>query len=200
MRDEMSAEDLKDRLAVIESMIAEGRRSTESWGWTFVLWGIAFYVAIAWSTWADGTALAWPVTTACASVLTLIIGLRKGRRQPGTTIGRAVASVWTAAGISMILVFLALGLTGRLDQHSFVAILAAMLGAANAASGVILRWKMQVACAVVWWAVSVAACFGSATRASALFLAAIFFCQIVFGVYAMTREAQRHKEGGVAHA
>jgi hypothetical protein len=200
MRDEMSAEDLKDRLAVIESMIAEGRRSSESWGWTFVLWGIAFYVAVAWSTWGGGSAVAWPVTMVCASALTLVIGLQKGRNQPRTTIGRALASVWTAAGVSMILVFPALGFTGRLDQHSFVAILAAMLGATNAASGAILRWKMQLACAIVWWVVTVAACFGSATQALALFLVAIFFCQIIFGVYAMVCEAQRHKEGGVAHA
>ena len=34
-------QDLNDRLTLIETMIAEGRRSTESWGWTFVLWGVA---------------------------------------------------------------------------------------------------------------------------------------------------------------
>ena len=27
---------LKDRLNLIETMISEGRRTTESWGWTFV--------------------------------------------------------------------------------------------------------------------------------------------------------------------
>ena len=53
--------DLKDRLSLIESMIAEGRRTTQSWGWTFVLWGVAYYIAIGWS--AIGNAqLAWPVT------------------------------------------------------------------------------------------------------------------------------------------
>ena len=31
--------ELKDRLSLIETMIAEGRRTTESWGWTFVLLG-----------------------------------------------------------------------------------------------------------------------------------------------------------------
>ena len=41
--------ELKDRLNLIETMIAEGRRTTESWGWTFVLWGVAYYIAIAWA-------------------------------------------------------------------------------------------------------------------------------------------------------
>src|SRR5215469_15502 len=51
MRDETSTQDLKERLELIESMIAEGRRSNESWGWVFLLWGVAYYVAIGWATW-----------------------------------------------------------------------------------------------------------------------------------------------------
>ena len=49
-------QELKDRLSLIENMIAEGRRTTSSWGWVFVLWGVAYYVAIAWSTWGLGLA------------------------------------------------------------------------------------------------------------------------------------------------
>ena len=41
MQDHTTEQELKDRLSLIESMIAEGRRHTESWGWTFVLWGVA---------------------------------------------------------------------------------------------------------------------------------------------------------------
>ena len=40
MLEHTSEQDLKDRLSLIEQMIAEGRRTTESWGWTFVLWGL----------------------------------------------------------------------------------------------------------------------------------------------------------------
>ena len=47
MADQITERDLKDRLRLIESMIAEGRRTTENWGWTFVLWGVAYYIAIA---------------------------------------------------------------------------------------------------------------------------------------------------------
>ena len=43
--------DLAERVRLIENMMAEGRRKTESWGWTFVLWGVAYYVATAWATW-----------------------------------------------------------------------------------------------------------------------------------------------------
>jgi hypothetical protein len=81
-----------------------------------------------------------------------------------------------------------------------VASVAAMLGAANAASGMILKWKMQVACALVWWTVSVVACFGSDAQLMGVFLVGIFFGQIIFGIYVMISDAQRHKQNAVAHA
>lgn len=212
---EMENRELKERLNLVESMIAEGRRSTESWGWVFLLWGVAYYVAIAWASLGGGPSLwgrqyvafgrvfiglAWPVTMFSAAALTLAIGLRKSKRQPVTTVTRAVVSAWNATGISMLLLFPALGFAGRLDEHMFVAVLAAMLGVANGASGMILRWKMQISCAVVWWMTSVAACFGSKAQLMVLFLAAVFLCQIVFGGYAMICESRRRRVQGEAHA
>ncbi|HUA97751.1 MAG TPA: hypothetical protein VMA34_05440 [Terracidiphilus sp.] len=198
--------ELKDRLTLIETMIAEGRRSTESWGWSFVLWGVAYFVAIVWAAWGrslslwGGNHLAWPVTMIAACILTAVIGMRMGRGNPETTMGRAAVSIWISVGISMLLVFPALSVAGRVDQHGFVALAASMLGLANGASALILRWKMQFACAVVWWATSVAACFGSEEQLTVLFLTALFLCQIVFGIYAMVCESRRRSRQGATHA
>jgi hypothetical protein len=215
MQDETSSQDLNERLTLIESMIAEGRRSTESWGWTFLLWGVAYYVAIAWASWGGHlsvrgraymitesfwSGLAWPVTMICAVILTLAIGLRKGRARPGTTITRAVVSIWCCMGISMFLLFPAFALSGRLDEHAFVAIVAGMLGIANGASGLILKWRAQIICAVVWWITSALACFGTIAQLTAVFLIAIFLCQIVFGIYTMVQESRRRGQRGVVHA
>jgi len=197
--------ELKDRLSLIETMIAEGRRGTESWGWTFVLWGVAYYFAIAWSTWGFGwsiwghTAIAWPVTMIGASVLTMVMATRQRGRQPSTTIGRAISAIWIAMGISMFVLLLSLGLSGKYDQQLFVAVIAAMLGTTNAASSMILKWSEQFACAAVWWLAAVASCFGTVTQSSIVFLVAIFLCQIVFGGYAMVCEARRNKQGA-SHA
>lgn len=205
MEMELDNRELRERLDLMESMIAEGRRKTESWGWTFLLWGVAYYVAIAWSTFGQRFAVwgsrgwAWPITMFAAAGLTLAIGIGRGKRQPGTTISRAIAAVWSAVGVSMLLLFPALGASQRLDQHSFVAIVAAMLAVANGASGVILKWKMQIACAVVWWITSVAVCFGEEAQVTAVFLVALFLCQIVFGIYAMICESRR-RVAGAAHA
>ena len=200
MEDQMSTHDLKERLALIEEMIAEGRRTTESWGWIFVLWGIAYYAAIL----GGGiirNPMVWPVTMIGACVLTgVLVASRSGHRQANTTIGRAIGSVWVAAGISMFIVFLSLGTSGRIDQHIMVAVLGAMLGSANAASAMILKWKLQFACAIVWWACAVFACFGKSTAVTIVFLTAIFICQIVFGIYAMMMDARQRRASGVSHA
>jgi uncharacterized membrane protein YfcA len=196
MTENNEAQELKDRLSLIESMIAEGRRTTESWGWVFVLWGVAYYIAILWAT-LGHTYWAWPVTMTSGCVLTMFIGIRKGRKQPGTSIGRAIAALWSAMGISMLLLFPALGISGRMDPHSFIAVVAAMLGATNAASSVILKWKAQFATAVVWWVAAVTACFGSELQLLIVFLAAIFLCQIVFGIYAMISESRQRQQGAV---
>ena len=210
MTENMEGLELKDRLNLIENMIAEGRRGTESWGWAFVFWGVAYYIAIAWSsggfggpTWSRNY-LAWPVTMIGGVVLSWILAARKSRKQPATTIGRSIGSVWAGMGISTFPIMFALGFSGRMDTHTAVAIIGAMLGAANMTSSIILKWKMQFACGVVWLTTGAASCFLSENQAGILFLVAIFFCQIVFGIYGMVAESRKRKAGraghGVSHA
>lgn len=207
--DNQANTEMTERLELIESMIAEGRRSSESWGWVFVLWGAAYYIAIAWATWGQGLSIwgdgrhwpAWPVTMLGTAALTLFIGLSGGHREPATALVRAVVSVWVCSGISMCFLFVAMSAAGRpAGQHLFVEVLAAMMGTTNGASGWILKWKMQIACGAIWWIASAAACFGGDAQVAAVLVAAVFLCQIVFGVYAMLLEARRRKLGAVAHA
>ena len=193
MQDHTTEQELKERLGIIETMIAEGRRNTESWGGTFVLWGVVYYLALAWSAWGHSV-WAWPATMLIAVIVTVVVASLKAGNHPGTTLGRAIGSIWIALGISMFVLFLALGLSGRLtDQHLFVAVISAILGLANGASALILRWKVQLACAVVWWVAAAATCFGNDAQSMIVFLVAIFLCQIVFGIYGVIAEAQVRK-------
>jgi len=114
--------------------------------------------------------------------------------------GRAISSIWISMGISMFILLLSLGLSGRTDQQLFVAVIAAMLGTTNAASGMILKWKQQFACGVVWWLAAIVSCFGSVAQSVIAFLIAIFVCQILFGVYGMVLEARMRKQREAAHA
>ena len=200
MDNETSSVELTERLKMIESMMAEGRHTTARWGWSFVLWGVAYLVATAWSSGLVGGPawsrhyLAWPVTMIAASFATGVGISRMRKGQPATALGRAIGAIWKAMGISLFIVLMSLAYSGRYDTHVFVAIIGGMLGVANMASAMILKWKMQLACAVVWLASAVAACFGTETQAGIAFLAATFFCQIVFGVYAMIRESRRRRQ------
>ena len=129
-------QDLKDRLSLIETMIAEGRRGTESWGWSFVLWGVAYYVAIAWATWGHSN-IAWPVTMVATSLLTALVASRKGgeSRRPGKPPSAApLEQLWIAIGISLFVYGMSAGISGRSDLQTFVAVIGVMIGAANAIS------------------------------------------------------------------
>jgi hypothetical protein len=184
--------ELNDRLTLIQSMISEGRRTTESWGWTFLLWGVAYFVAIGWSA-VGSSQIAWPVTMITAFLVSWIFAARKKSRQPSTTIGRAMSAIWVSMGISMFTLLLSFGMTGRYNFNIFVAIIGAMLGCSNATSSIILKWKQQFGCAIVWWLACIAACFGTQQQSMVAFLVAIFLCQIVFGIYAMMADARRQK-------
>ena len=192
MRSEMEEQDLKDRLSLIESMISEGRRTTESWGWAFVFWGVAYYVAMAWAKWGH-SAFAWPVTMIVAVLLSGVISSRRSRRSPETTVGRSIGAVWIAMGISIFMLLFSLGLSGMADPRVVLAIIGAMLGLVNAASSMILRWKLQFACALVWWTVMEIASFGTVNQGTDAFVVAIFFCFIVFGIYGMVRQTRMNR-------
>jgi hypothetical protein len=73
-----------------------------------------------------------------------------------------------------------------------VAIVGAMLGAANFTSSIILKWKMQFVSGLVWLTAGAASCFLTESQAGIVFLAAIFFCQIVFGIFGMIADAREH--------
>ncbi len=196
-------QELQDRLSVIETMIAEGRKRTESWGWSFVLWGVAYYAAIAWGTWGHSN-LAWPVTMIAASLVTVLIAMRRKGHGAETTIGRAIGSVWCAVGIALFVFCLCGSIARHIDLQMFISAVAVMLGIANAVSSMILRWKAQFAAALVWWVAGAASPFASDNQCQVIFLIAIFLGQIVFGVYMMLSEARERREiagkSGALHA
>jgi hypothetical protein len=164
-----------------------------------VLWGVAYYVAIGWS--ALGATYAWPVTMVATCVL-MAVFLGRRDHKPNTTMNRAIVGVWIALGVTMMTLMPALAISGRFaDAHGPIAVVSALLGMANGASGIVMKWRLQMASACVWWVTAVAACFGSGMQAMVVFMVAIFFCQIVFGIACMVaeaREARAAKDG--AHA
>lgn len=132
-----------------------------------------------------------------AGIVTGIVITRRDHK-PNTTRSRSLGGIWIALGVTMMTLFPALGISGRLaDSHAFIAVACSILGMGNGAAGIALKWRLQIGCACVWWVAGVTACFGSETQALVVFLVAIFFCQIVFGILCMAAEAKGKK--GDAH-
>ena len=202
----MNEREIGERPALIESMMREGRRSTEQWGWNFFLWGIAYLVAVGWSSFlphAGGPLLAWPVTMIFAVLLTIAIARGRTRNRPRTEKSRALQAVWTAMGCGIFVFAFPVAFSGHWQVQSSLAAIEVMLGIAHVASGMFLRWTTQTIVGVLWWAAAVASCFVDSTGVGYIFLAATLVCNICFGIYLMVRESRdnaRARGGEVQHA
>lgn len=199
----MNEREIGERIALIESMMRDGRRSTQHWGWNFLLWGAAYFIAVAWSSFLPGRMLAWPVTMILAVFLTIVIASRNARNVPRTERMRGLQSIWTAVGCGIFVFAFPAAYSGHFEAHAFMAAIEAMLGIAHVASGSFLRWTMQIVVGALWWAAAIASCFVSTGNEVAyIFLAATFVCNICFGIYLMVRESQdkaRARGGRVQH-
>ncbi|HEY3989548.1 MAG TPA: hypothetical protein VGM02_09645 [Acidobacteriaceae bacterium] len=197
----MNEQEIGERIALIESMMQAGRKTTEYWGWTFLLWGIAYLVAVAWSRFlqAGGPLLAWPVTMIFAALLTIGIARRRSRHKPQTEKSRGVEAIWTAMGCGIFVFAFPVAFSGHYQAQSFMAAIEVMLGIANVGSGIFLRWPAQIVVGVLWWAAAIASCFVSGNGVVYVFLAATFVCMIGFGIYLMIRESRdkARARGGV---
>jgi hypothetical protein len=202
----MNERDISERIALIESMMQAGRKSTEYWGWNFLLWGIAYFVAVAWSSLlpgAGGPLLAWPITMIFAVLLTVGIARRRTRNKPRTEKSRALQAIWTAMGLGIFVFAFPVAWSGHFQGQSFMAAIEVMLGIAHVASGSFLRWPLQIVVGALWWAAAIASCFVSGNGIAYVFLAATFVCNIVFGIYLMIRESRdkaRVRGAEVQHA
>jgi hypothetical protein len=198
--------ELAERIALIESMMQAGRKSTEYWGWNFLLWGIAYLVAVAWSYFAPISAmrnLAWPVTMIFAVLLTIGIARRRTRNRPRTEKSRGPQAIWTAVGCGIFVFAFPVAFSGHAQPQSFIAAIEAMLGIAYVGSGIFLRWPTQTVMGALWWVAAIASCFVDGNGILYVFLAATFVCMIGFGIYLMIRESRdkaRARAGEVQHA
>jgi hypothetical protein len=196
--------ELAERIALIESMMREGRKTTEEWGWNFLLWGIAYFVAVAWSSYlphGGGPLLAWPITMIFAVLLTVGIARRRTQNKPRTEKSRALQAIWRAMGFGIFVFAFPVAFSGHYQAQSFIAAIEVMLGIAHVASGSFLRWTAQIVVGVLWWAAAIASCFVEGNGVGYIFLAATFVCNIGFGIYLMIRESRdKARAGEVQHA
>jgi hypothetical protein len=199
MTEQETQEDLLTRFELVEMMVKEGRRSTEYWGWTFVLWGAAYLIAIGWSYWLHQPNIAWPVTMIAATVLTIVVATRKKRAKPQTPVSRAIAGIWTAVGSALFIFCFAAAISGHAEIHIYIAAIEILLGVANCAISMVLRWRGQFLIALLWWVSAVATLFISAQWITPILVIDTLIGFLGFGLYLMYRE-RRDRRLRVQHA
>jgi hypothetical protein len=185
-----SRTDLLERLTLLELMVNEGRRSTERWGWVFILWGVAPLIALYWETHWRHPDLAWAVIMSIAAALTCAISARKHSKQPRpeSAIHRTIEAVWSLSGSSIFLYILSAAISKHYDLRSFLATLFILLAIPNAVSAAVLRWRTQFFIAGMWWCAVVLAFFAPMSWQMPIYVCALLIGNIGFGIYLMLIE------------
>lgn len=186
--EQANRQEWQERFELIEKMMLEARRTTEYWGWAFVIWGVAYLIAIVWTSLAQYPILAWPITMTAASVATAVIAKKKIQGKSGTVLGRAMMAIWISMGVALFILCFATASTGHWETHTSMATIESFLGAANMASGIILRWRTQAFVGVLWWAAAIATCLVPASQVDLIFIAITTVGMIGFGFYLMILE------------
>src|ERR1019366_9067886 len=73
-------DDLLQRVALMETMIAEGRRNTGRFGWIFVLWGLVCLGGDGWSYLQPHSVWVWPIVIGSGFVIQFV-GIAMHRRR-----------------------------------------------------------------------------------------------------------------------
>ena len=182
-------EELLGRLELIERMVVQGRRTTQNWGWTFVLWGVGQLIALGWNIFYGHPEIAWPVTMTLCGILTGI-GSSRMRKAEGaeTIVSRSLGSIWFSCGIAIFFLGFIGNFLGFFTFRSFVEVLFVLMGVANMASGTILRWRTQQAVAVIWWGAAILVMLQSEQAALWTFAVMTLVAELLFGIYLMFRE------------
>ena len=192
-------DELLSRLSLMEQMVQDGRRSTTYNGWMFLLWGTGYLVAIGWVYFLPHPNLAWPVIMTLTAIAGALVQSAKSKAQPQTTQSRALAGIWISMGCSIFLFAF-----GGAFSHAWttpqvmLAGIEILIGLANAASSITLKWKTQFVIAIVWWACGVASFNVVDTLLLPILLAGTLIGNFGFGAYLMALEVRDKRR--LAHA
>ncbi len=197
-------DDLLQRVALMELMIAEGRRSTARFGWIFVLWGLVDLFGLGWQITQPHSYLVWPVTIGTGMILQFVgIAMRRksGTWSSSTLKSRSIGAVWSMMGAATSLYCFTAIFTHQTFGASYIAAVFMFVGLAHATSAIILRWGVQGIVAGFWWAGGMA-CFlvPSANYILVIFILEMLFGMVFFGLYAMWLERQRAAVQGQHYA
>lgn len=190
----------EQRLALIESMMAEGQKRFVEDGKIYVVWGSVIVAASAlhWLlvrlTGAAWVAPAvWVVMFGIGFLLVWRVSFKLPPRSKNR-VSSAINAVWLGTFISLGLV-MALLFTGRMPLDAYFSVLCIILGLAYWAVSPLVSFRSMRYLACVWWLGGVLCAF-LPTQWSVLALnALVILCEIVPGIVMLCRAARARDAG-----
>jgi hypothetical protein len=176
----------RNRLELIEEMIADGRRTTEGWGGPLVLWGIGHLAGFAGNRWFHAYK-AWLVIVPICFVASLVL-LGRGSADKRTFAGRAVHAVWSAEMVGLSILDLIAVPSGRIGSDGYDLFFLCSMGTCMYVNGVVLRWPMCKWIGAVWWGAVLLGLALPAPWMGWIWLAATAVLQLGFGFYLVVRD------------
>lgn len=179
-----------ESLRLIETMIAQAKRSFQRQSYYFLLWGILLIAAMLFNyvMVLRGSAIggyAWPVMGIVGGILSFLYGAREGRSRAVTSpMDRVIMWLWMAF-VATLLITLFAGSAGE-DEMPIASIIV-LTGLPTFVTGQLMRFRPLVLGGVLFWVLGGAAYFVPMSVTVWLFIAAIFFGYLVPG-YLLKRQ------------
>ena len=179
----------REDLAAIRRLMEVGQQVVNTAGPHFAAWGVlcsaalgATYVlsgrgdtrTIVW-TWIAAVSLGW------AASIALTVAGRRGARVESAT-GRLLGGLWTGTGVTLTLLGFAAPAGGGLAQAAITGVLAAVLGGATFATGLLVGSRWMQAAGGAWWAGALFMLLSPGRHGLLLTAALILLLQTVPGV------------------
>jgi hypothetical protein len=201
--DGFTRDDLVRRIELMEAMIAEGRQTTMSKGWIFILWGVVDLAGMGLQRLQPHSERVWPIVLTVGLALQLAgiaVQKRGSRRSRRTVQCHDIQAVWVLMGVALVIYTGTALATHFAWQYSYLSGLLMIIGLAHAISAALLHWRVQGVVAAIWWVGAAAILVCNSYRATQLiFLVEMCLGMIAFGAYVMLLE-RRDRDGAGANA
>jgi hypothetical protein len=184
--------ELRQRLELIERVLAEGRRGIEYYGSFFVLWGVGHLAALCWERFLPYGDHAWTISMSACGVIAMLLGFHINRRQRvHTRLGQVIGGIWWAFGGAITVAFI-------FDRQHPLETFFLLIGMANVTSGLGLRWTAQIVVGLLWWtAAGLSLALHSQEVQQLAFAVMAVIGEVGFGLYLMAAERRDRAAAGV---
>lgn len=178
-------------LRLIDSMIAEAKRSFHRMSFYFLLWGVLLIIAMASQLvsmryeWNDH-GYVWGIIGILGGALSWVHGAREGKRETvSTATDRMLMWLWSAFIITMLITMFGAGIAG---YSTPVASIMVLTGLPTFMTGQMMRFRPLVLGGILFWVLGAACFFVAPMLMALLYIVAMLFGYIVPGLMLKRQE------------